>query len=106
MIYKKGKAHRVLVCPIHGVLATNPFSASGALQGGAAGAALGSVVPGVGTAIGAGIGSAIGGFSLGDSTDKKTSPQSHPTVLKEGRRSFSTEERVRLALASGKVHYG
>lgn len=33
-IYKKGKAHRVLVCPQCGILATNPFSFKGALRGG------------------------------------------------------------------------
>lgn len=32
-IYKKGKKHRVLVCPECGVLATNPFSFGKALKG-------------------------------------------------------------------------
>ena len=32
-IYKKGKKHRVLVCPQCGVLATNPFSVRKALKG-------------------------------------------------------------------------
>ena len=36
--YKKGKGHRVLVCPHCGVIATNPFSMRGLL-----GSALGSV---------------------------------------------------------------
>ena len=31
-IYKKGKKHRVLVCPQCGVLATNPLSFKGALS--------------------------------------------------------------------------
>ena len=34
-IYKKGKGHRVLVCPIHGVIATNPTLAGRLLRGAA-----------------------------------------------------------------------
>lgn len=33
-IYKKGRKHRVFVCPSCGILATNPFSLKGALRGG------------------------------------------------------------------------
>lgn len=76
-IYKKGKGHRVLVCPSCGVLATNPFAqrAGGALSGAATGAALGSVVPGVGTAVGAGAGALIGALSSGgDDAAPSTTP--------------------------------
>jgi len=74
-IYRKGKGHRVLVCPSCGVLATNPIArrAGGALSGAATGAALGSVVPGIGTGIGAGAGALIGAISAGDD-DTSTSP--------------------------------
>ena len=67
-IYKKGKAHRVLVCPHCGVLATNPISrrATGALSGAATGAALGSVVPVIGTGVGAVGGGLIGALANGD----------------------------------------
>jgi hypothetical protein len=36
MIYKKGKNHKVLVCPHHGVIATNPISGlvKGLVKGG------------------------------------------------------------------------
>jgi transposase len=50
IIYKKGKKHRVLVCPRCGVLATNGLLT---ILGGALGSA---VAPGVGTAIGSAIG--------------------------------------------------
>ena len=53
MIYKKGKAHRVLVCPKCGVLATNPFSLTGALKG------VGKTIPVASQVIGA----IEGGFS-------------------------------------------
>lgn len=62
-IYKKGKGHRVLVCPRCGVLATNPFSVSDTLGDAAAGAAIGSIVPGIGTTAGAIIGGGIGAVS-------------------------------------------
>ena len=56
MIYKKGKAHRVLVCPRCGVLATNGLLS---VLGGAIGSA---IVPGAGTAVGAALGSGIEGL--------------------------------------------
>jgi len=77
-IYKKGKKHRVLVCPTCGVLATNPISgrARGALSGAATGATIGSVVPGLGTGAGAAIGGAIGAFTGGgeEAATATTSP--------------------------------
>lgn len=50
-IYRKGKSHRVLVCPNCGVLATNPFSLGKAVLGAAktlpiAGAVIGAVSEG------------------------------------------------------------
>lgn len=78
-IYKKGKKHRVLVCPTCGVLATNPISgrARGALSGAATGATIGSVVPGLGTGAGAAIGGAIGALTGGgeEAATATTSPQ-------------------------------
>lgn len=62
-IYKKGKKHRVLVCPTHGIIATNPFSLAGAATGATTGAAIGSAVPIVGTAAGGILGGVIGAFS-------------------------------------------
>lgn len=70
-VYKKGKKHRVLVCPSCGVLATNPFSFGRAAGGASAGAAVGSVIPGAGTAVGAALGGIIGGF--GGSSESKES---------------------------------
>lgn len=46
-IYKKGKNHRVLVCPKCGVLATNPFSLAKAIGG------VAKTVPFLGQAVGA-----------------------------------------------------
>ena len=49
-IYRKGKKHRVLVCPQCGVLATNPISLG---KLGRIAKAGGKLIPGVGTAIAA-----------------------------------------------------
>jgi len=62
-IYRKGKKHRVLVCPEHGVLATNPFSFGRAATGAATGGAVGTAVPVIGNIAGAVAGGLIGGFS-------------------------------------------
>lgn len=104
-IYRKGKKHRVFVCPLCGVLATNPFSAGGALGGAATGATLGSVVPGIGTGVGAVAGGLIGGF-LGDSGEESTTKRpraeaSSPNVRPASDR-YSTQERVHDALYGGK----
>lgn len=96
-IYKKGKKHRVLVCPRCGVLATNPFSAGGALGGAATGATIGSVVPGVGTAIGAGVGGLIGGF-YGGEEKPKTRSDGGVLVTRAPSDRYTTQERVRDAL--------
>ena len=93
-IYRKGKKHRVLVCPTCGVLATNPLSFKGLLGGAATGATVGSVVPGYGTAAGAIIGGAAGLFS-GKKKEAPTPTPSAPMIMRE---SYSTEERVRDAL--------
>lgn len=100
-IYRKGKKHRVLVCPRCGVLATNPFSAGGALTGAATGATLGSVVPGIGTAAGAAAGGLIGGFLDGGQDEKRTTSRSDrdarvvPRVPSD---RYTTQERVHDAL--------
>jgi hypothetical protein len=75
-IYKKGKKHRVLVCPTHGIIATNPFSLKGAAGGAILGAELGSVVPILGTAAGALAGGAIG--ALTGRKSPKTTPEGVP----------------------------
>lgn len=68
--YRKGRAHRVLVCPNCGVIATNP-SVTGALGGASTGATIGSLFPGIGTLVGAGVGALVG--SIG-SDNKPDSP--------------------------------
>ena len=92
-IYRKGKAHRVLVCPMHGVIATNPFSLKGALGGGLAGAAAGAPIAGVGAIPGAIGGAVIGGLTGGD--DK---PPTTPPPARSHADRFTTEERVAMAL--------
>jgi hypothetical protein len=47
-IYKKGKAHRVLVCPQHGVIATNPLPLAVAAVAGKAALKVGKKVLGKG----------------------------------------------------------
>lgn len=91
-IYKKGKNHRVLVCPSCGVLATNPFSLGRAISGATTGAAVGSAVPGIGTAAGAVVGALGSGFTGGEKESK-------PTMQTSVNR-FTTEERVKVALGS------
>jgi hypothetical protein len=103
-IYKKGRSHRVLVCPHCGVLATNPFSAMGGLEGAATGAALGSIVPGVGTAIGAGVGGLIGAFSGGGGKPKpSTGSVSPPSPAAHGHLS-AFEKAVMLEALEARPH--
>jgi len=81
-IYKKGKKHRVLVCPRCGVLATNPTAlgkiAKGALRS----------VPFVGD---------IAAEFVGGK-EKKASGMTTTKVININRDEFDTEERVALAL--------
>jgi len=67
-IYKKGKGHRVLVCPNCGVLATNPFSLGKALMG------VAKTVPVVSTIAGA-----LEGFSPSQAptTQSQRAPLTH-----------------------------
>jgi len=97
-IYKKGRNHRVLVCPQCGVLATNPFSFGGALGGAATGAAVGSAIPLVGTAAGGIIGGAIGGLSRSKKPKARDQEQADTTPPRVYRDTYSTEERVHDAL--------
>jgi len=60
-IYKKGKNHRVLVCPKCGVLATNPFSLGKAIGG------IAKTVPFLGQAVGA-----LEGFSSSEPKQQAT----------------------------------
>jgi len=94
MIYRKGKAHRVLVCPRCGILATNPFSFKRALGGGLTGAAAGAPIAGVGAIPGAIGGALIGGFTGGDDAPRSPAPS---TGVRSSDR-FTTEERVQIAL--------
>lgn len=95
-IYKKGKGHRVLVCPQCGVIATNPFSFSRLLKGGAGGAAMGAAGGPVGAAIGAGVGAVSSLFGGGESESTPTTPRH--SYRSPPRVSFSTGERLALAL--------
>lgn len=84
-IYKKGKNHRVLVCPSCGVLATNPFSFGKALRGAGKGAV--ASIPIAGGALAG----ALEGFEGGKA--------SAPTMSRPSNR-FTTEERVMMALGT------
>jgi len=87
-IYKKGKNHRVLVCPRCGVLATNPFSFGKALKG--------SLLGGLNSLPGGGfLSGAAEGF-----TPKEQKERAETTLPLRAypRDSYSTEERVRDAL--------
>ncbi len=81
-IYKKGRKHRVLVCPHCGVLATNP--GLGALIGGA----VGSIIPGAGTAAGAALGGLAEG-AISHFTSRRREParvdSSNPSAPHPGR---------------------
>lgn len=85
-IYKKGKNHRVLVCPQCGVLATNPFSFGRSLKG----------------ALRGGIGSipVVGGALVGASEGFSKKERAETTQLRprDHRNVYSSEERVRDAL--------
>lgn len=87
MIYKKGKAHRVLVCPHCGVLATNPFSFRKSLKGATKGA-IGSIPV---------VGGALVGASEGFTSEKPTTAASQSQRIEYVDR-YTAEERVRDAL--------
>lgn len=95
-IYHKGKKHRVFVCPICGILATNPFSFKSSVGGAGAGAAVGTAfLPGVGTAIGAGIGGLLTGL---ESTPTEKKQNSQPYEPCKVRQSYSLERRYHDAM--------
>lgn len=85
-IYRKGKKHRVLVCPSCGVLATNPLSFKTIAK--RAARAVAGEIPGASLVMeGAGL--------VSDTTQKEpTATTSRP------RNVFTTEERVRMALGT------
>lgn len=68
MIYKQGRKHKVLVCPVCGVLATNPISDILPY----AGAALGALVPVAGET---GVSEAAG-YALGEYAKQKIQSRS------------------------------
>jgi len=96
-IYRKGKMHRVLVCPACGVLATNPFSFSRALSGGSTGAAAGSLVAGVGAIPGAIGGAVIGGFSGKETKNTKRIEEGERSPCGHSTRT-TTGDKIKLAL--------
>lgn len=95
-IYKRGKGHRVLVCPECGVLATNPIVKSLVKRG--AKALLGEV-PGASLIMeGAGL---VGDVLKGGKSEKSNTTPSHPVAFPPAqfyKNKFSAEERVALAL--------
>lgn len=97
-IYHKGKAHRLLVCPTHGILAVNP--GLGATLGGLAGA----LVPvagetGISEVAGAYLGDKIEGLIRGKHGKNNISTTAATSERAKIRHSYSTEERVHDALA-------
>lgn len=108
-IYHKGRKHRILICPLCGVLATNPFSGSKAASGSTFGALLGSVVPGVGTAIGGAAGGLLGGLSgYLDKGQKSVStiPASAGVPLSRQRPKLSPFEKAFLIEKLERGHHG
>lgn len=87
-IYKKGKKHRVLVCPQCGVLATNPFSFGKSLKGAFRGA-VGSIPV---------VGGAIVGAGEGFEGKKQTATTPSLRLDRHPKNVYSAEERVRDAL--------
>lgn len=75
MIYKKGRGHRVLVCPNHGVLATNGWL--GKIGGGILGT---FAAPGIGTAAGAALGDIAEGAITGLFSKKTPQTGKTPTA--------------------------
>ena len=93
MMYKKGKSHRVLVCPKCGVLATNGI---GTILGGA----VGSIIPGAGTALGATIGTAAEGlFKSRKKSTPTTTPSAAPGIMRyDNLDKWNDREKVQAAL--------
>ncbi len=88
-IYKKGKSHRILVCPNCGILATNPLPLLAA--GGMALARSGILKKGIKSAS-----SLIG---LGGGKDEKITPPSRQTIITDSKDKANIGERyVKMAL--------
>jgi len=88
MIYKKGKAHRVLVCPQCGVLATNPFSLGGLAKG------IVKNTPVIGTAYSLAEESGL----LGGSSPTKEKPKSEKHIYDSLDKPNKNERYVKMAL--------
>jgi ribosomal protein S27E len=85
-IYKKGKAHRVLVCPSCGVIATNPTVAGSILKAGA------SMIPVFG-----GVASSL----IGDAQSRKANKTASPSmsgISSEHHNKTSFEKALMLEL--------
>jgi len=81
-IYKKGKAHRVLVCPQHGVIATNPLPLMAAAVAGKAALKVGKKV-------------------LGKGNPKKEDAPATPgrqVIIKDDADKYNQADKIRLAL--------
>lgn len=105
-IYKKGKKHRVLVCPKCGILATNPFSFGSATEGAVVGATLGSAIPIVGTAAGAVAGGLIGGIAGGRKQKKTQETADAPRMEAHAVRQRSNSiDKIVLALGGRKYGF-
>lgn len=97
-LYKKGKGHRVLICPRCGVLATNGL---GTIIGGA----IGSIVPGAGTVIGAGVGTAVEGLLKKKPKEAGKPTQATPTAPQDNKAKYAYKEfLLREALYGGGKH--
>lgn len=104
-IFKKGKKHRIMVCPLCGVIATNPFSLAGAGSGALLGAELGSIVPGIGNVAGAVIGGGIGAFSSGGSKKKaKSEDDGIKKVIIDSKDKPNRNERIINRVLYGDVN--
>lgn len=87
-IYRKGKGHRVLICPSCGVLATNPFSFGKSLKGALRGGI--SSIPVVG--------GAIAGATEGFTSDKGVGKAPSSIQKIEYVDRYTAQERVQDAL--------
>jgi hypothetical protein len=96
MIYRKGKHHRVLVCPHCGVLATNGLGGAIAKIGAKT---LLKSIPGVGTAISLAEGAAEIYGAVKGNKQAPTSPTSPTSEHHVRRAGYSTQSKVHDALA-------
>lgn len=80
-IYKKGKAHRVLVCPQHGVIATNPLPLAVAAVAGKAALKVGKKVLG-----------------HGEKKEAASATPGRQVIIKDDADKYNQADKIRLAL--------